>query len=99
MDRCMLRALLSWAGETPSAGSWVLHFPYAKGEHDVPHTANDRERRHPGDEQNGTSAVVARRPEAERKFDDPADQLQPPDLDLVPGGDRDDDVHDPGEDE
>src|SRR6478752_8349017 len=77
----------------------VLQLAHAEREHEVPHAADDRERRYPGDEQNGTPPVVASGPEAEEHLDDPADELQPPDLDLVPRGDRQDDVEGSREDE
>src|SRR5262249_26639343 len=73
-----------------SAGRRVLDLPHAKREHDIPDAANDGDRRHPRDQKNRTAAVVASRPEPEHELDDAADQLQPPDLELTPRGDRDD---------
>src|SRR5580765_6964074 len=77
----------------------VLELTHTEREDEVPDTADDREGGDPGHEQDGTAAVVAGRPEAEDELDDAADELEPPDLDLVAGRDRDDDVERPGEDE
>jgi hypothetical protein len=70
----------------------VLDLAHAKREQDVDEAANHGDGLHPGDEKNGASHVVAGRPEAEPELDDASDQLQPPDLDLIPNGDRLDDV-------
>src|SRR5262249_55895299 len=77
----------------------VLEFAHAEGVHDVPHSADQRERANPGDEKDRAATVVTCCPESERDQNDPADELQPPDIDLVPGGDRHDDVEDPGEEQ
>src|SRR6478672_9122392 len=77
----------------------VLQLAHAEREHEVPHAADDGERRYPGDEQDGTSSVVTSGPEAEEHLDDPAYELQPPDLDLMARGDRHDDVEGSREDE
>src|SRR5262245_48946039 len=77
----------------------VLDLTDAESQHDISDTANDGEGRYPSDEENGAAPVVTRRPEAERELDDAADQLEPPHLDLVPRGDRDDDVDRPADDE
>ena len=80
-------------------GSRVLDLAHAKREHDVHDAANHGERRDPGDEKNGAATVVAGGPEAERELDDPCDQRHPPRVDLVPNGDRLDDVERPREDQ
>ena len=102
-DRPLSGAPRGWVGglvTTRSGGRLrVLQLADAEGGHDVPHTMDDRECGHPGDQKNSAAPVVARRPEAERELDDPADELQPPDLDLVPRGDRHDDVEGSREDE
>ena len=77
------------------SGGRVLNLADAEGEHDVPDAADDRDRGHPGHEENRAATVVARRPEADQKLDDATDQLQPPDLDLTASRDRDDDVEVP----
>jgi len=66
---------------SPQGSRWsrVLDPVDAKGEHDVPDAADDREGRHPGDQQRRAATVVAGCPEAERDLDDAAEQLQPPD--------------------
>src|SRR5262245_3877162 len=82
-----------------SGGRCVLHFANAEREHDVSHAPDHREGRHPGNQEHGAAAVVAGSPEAEPELDDPADELQPPDLDLVSRRDRKDDVERSCEDE
>jgi hypothetical protein len=77
----------------------VLNLSDPEREHDVADTADDRERRHPRNQEHGAPTVVAGRPDPEPELDDPADQLQPPDVDLVPGLNRLDLVERPGEDE
>jgi hypothetical protein len=69
----------------------VLGLTHTEGEHDVRDALNDRERGHPGDEQDCAAPVVAGCPEPKRELDDPANQLKPPDLDLVPSRNRGDD--------
>ena len=77
----------------------VLELAHAEGVHDVPYAPDQGEGTDPGDQEDGAPAVVAGRPEGEEDLDDPADELQPPDTDLVLGGDRLDDVERAGEEQ
>src|SRR5512132_228474 len=91
------------AGDDPSIRTGrlirVLHFAHAEGEHDVPDATDEGDRRHPRNEEDRAAPVVSGGPEAERELDDAADQLEPPDLDLAPNGDGNDDVERPREHE
>src|SRR6476646_7609007 len=91
-------------GRPGSGGLEILLQPVQlEGEDDLGDAAEETSEADPEHEQERLAAVLLEArpcgPEAEPELDDPDDELQPPDLDLVPRRDRDDDVERPLENE